>query len=413
MLKEFLKKQLAEKRNQVQKLEKALIESEDKEERAQLGETLGKLRDEINETEKALAEVEDQEAQEEERKQQEQQEEEERTKEQTKEKRMKIRGTYNMTGVVPGSEESREKKRNEELEARGKALKEKRAVTVSSSSLLLPKHTGTQLNDTFTPVSTLVDMVATEDLPGGESYEEAYVKSYGTGGITDEGSAYTEAEPEFDYASMSKIKITAYAELSEETKKLPNIDYAGKVQDACEIAVKKKLSQQIIAGTGTKQLPGLAASTPPKAITASKDIEITEIGQDTLNTIVFSYGGDEDVEMDAALILNKKTLKAFSEVRKANGDLAYKIDVKAKTINTIPYVINSNLTDFASASNGGFVMMYGALPSYKVVTFSDLEIKEDESYKFKEGMICYRASVFVGGNVIKQDGFLRVKKKST
>ena len=72
MLKEFLKKQLAEKRNQVQKLEKALIESEDKEERAQLGETLGKLRDEINETEKALAEVEDQEAQEEERQQQEQ-----------------------------------------------------------------------------------------------------------------------------------------------------------------------------------------------------------------------------------------------------------------------------------------------------------------------------------------------------
>ena len=51
MLKEFLKKQLAEKRNQVQKLEKALIESEDKEERAQLGETLGKLRDEINQVE--------------------------------------------------------------------------------------------------------------------------------------------------------------------------------------------------------------------------------------------------------------------------------------------------------------------------------------------------------------------------
>ena len=408
MLKDFLNKQLKEKRSQVDNLEKALIESENKEERAQIGETLGKLRDEISETEKALQEVEDQEQQEEERQKKEQEQQEERSKKVTKEKRMKVLGTYDMGGNP--EVEKREKEYKEKMEERGKALKEKRAVTVSSSSLLTPKHTGTQLNDTFTPVSTLADKVATEPMQGGESYEEAYVKTYGTGGITEEGKAYSEAEPTFGYATMNKVKITAYAELSEETKKLPNIDYAGKVEDASKIAVKKKLVQQIIAGTGTKQLTGIFST--PEAIDSAKDIEIEEIGVDTLNSIVFSYGGDEDVEMNAGLILNKKTLKKFSEVRKANGDLAYKIDVKNKTIDTIPYEIVSNIKDFDTATNGEFVMGYGDLNSYKVPVFSDLEIKEDESYKFKEGMICIRASVFVGGNVVKQDGFLRVKKKS-
>ena len=404
MLKEFLEKQLNEKRSQLENLTKAVVESDDKEERTKLKATEDKVREEIKETEQALQELEIQE-------QQEEKEQEERSKTVTKEKRMKVLGTYHVGEGEAGGEEKREKEFKEKMEERGKALKEKRAITVSTSNLLTPKHTGTQLNDTFAPVSTLADKVTTETMQGGESYDEAYVKSYGTGGITEEGKAYTDAEPEFDYASMTKVKITAYAELSEETKKLPNIDYAGKVQNACEIAVKKKLVQQIIAGTGTKQLTGIFAS--PKAIDSAKDIEIEEIGVNTLNTIVFSYGGDEDVEMNAGLILNKKTLKKFSEVRKANGDLAYKIDVKSKTIDTIPYEIVSNVKDFDTAANGEFIMAYGDLNAYKVPVFSDLEIKEDESYKFKEGMISYRASVFVGGNVVKQDGFLRVKKKSS
>lgn len=403
--KEYFEKQVAEKRSQIENLEGALVESEDKEERTKLKETLKNVRSQLADDEKMLAD----EIAEEEAKEQEVEKENEENKEEARQKKMFALGTYAMRGGMPEEMGTRKKELDKELEERGKALKEKRAITVSSSNLLLPKHTGSMLNDTFTPVSTLADKVATENLNGGETYDEAYVKSYGTGGITEEGNEYQDAEPVFDYAPMNKIKVTAYAELSEESKKLPNIDYAGKVEEGCRIAVKKKLVQQIVAGTGQKQLQGLFAS--PKAIDSAKDIEISEIDINTLNTIIFSYGGEEDVEMNAGLLLNKKTLKTFSEVRKSNGDLAYKIDVKNKTIDTIPYEIVSNVNDFESAQDGEYVMAYGDLNAYKVVTFSDLEIKEDESYKFKQGMICYRASVFVGGNVVKQDGFLRVKKK--
>lgn len=404
MLKEYLKNQVDTKRSQIETLEKAMIESESKEEREKTNETLVQLRSELAEAEKLLQE-------EEAKEKKEQEEQEELEGKNAEERRMQVIGSYGMRGaMIAAGMETREKEINEELEKRGKALKEQRAVTVSSSELVLPKHTGTALNDTFTPVSTLVDRVSNEDLPGGESYEEAYIVGYGTGGITEEGTEYTTAEPIFGYAPINKIKVTAYAEISEEVKKLPNINYARKVQEACSIALKKKLSQQIIAGTGTKEMVGICAS--PVAITAAKDVDITEIGLDTLDEAIFGYGGDEDVETQAALILNKKTLKELSEVRKANGDKAYNVDVKNRTIDTIPYVINSNLPDFATAANGKHFMLYGDLSAYKTAVFSPVEIAESSDYKFKEGMLCFRASVFVGGNVVKQDGFIRLKKKT-
>ena len=43
--------------------------------------------------------------------------------------------------------------------------------------------------------------------------------------------------------------------------------------------------------------------------------------------------------------------------------------------------------------------------------FSDVEITESKDYKFKEGMIAFKASVFLGGNVAAYKTFFRVKKK--
>lgn len=409
MGKEFLLKIIKERRSQIETLEKALVESEALEERQATQTALTQVRSELAEAEGELAKIEAKEKEAEEKNEKENKEEEKRAKEQE----LFVRGTYGFNGAIAGNGadmQAREKAMNEELEKRGKDLKEKRSVTVSSSNLLLPKHTGNQLNDTFNQVSTLVDQVAHEDLPGGESYEEAYVKDYGMGGITEEGADYTEAEPTFDYAPINKVKITAYAELSEETKKLPNIDYAKKVEEAVQIALRKKLSQQAIAGTGTKQITGIF--TTPKAIDSTKDIEIEKIDETTLDEIIFSFGGDEDVLTEAVLILNKKTLKALSQVRLADGKKAYDIDKTKKTINTIPYIINSNLKDFDTATAGEYVFGYGDLSAYKVATFSPMEIKETDSFKFKQGIISIRGSVFVGGNVVKQDGFLRVKKKT-
>ena len=294
-------------------------------------------------------------------------------------------------------------------EKRANDLREKRSITVSSDSLLTPKHQGKEINDTFQPVSSIIDQVNMDKLDGGESYEEPYVKSYSKGGQTDEAGNYVSAEPVFDYASINKVKVTAYAEITEEAEKLPAQDYVAKVENAMHIAIKRKLVEFMFKGTGIKSFMGILKNT--KEITGNTDIIISEINNTTLDDIIFNYGGVEALE-DGVLILSKEDLKAFSKLRSTDGKKIHDINLKQKTIDTIPYIICSECHPVSKSDTAGTYdcMAYGSLSNYKITLFSDLEIAKSTDYKFKEGLTAYKAGVMAGGNTIKLDGFVRVKK---
>ena len=302
---------------------------------------------------------------------------------------------------------------NEELEKRGVDLKEKRTIKVSADEILLPTHTANNIAPVpFREVSTLVDRVNVVNLLGGETYTKSYVKSHGEAGLTEEGEAYTETEPKFDYVTITKVKLTAYTEITEEIEKLPSLPYQKEVLRNIEISLKKKIASQILLGAGTSNTFTGIFSSNAKAIEASKDLEIDEITETTLDDIVFAYGGDEEVEGGAVLILNKNDLRAFANLRTAEGRKVHTIDYKAQTIDGIPYIINSNCKAISDSKTqaGEYGIAYGSLSNYGVPIFSPVEIGKSTDYKFKDGIICYKASVFTGGNVVGFNGFLRVKK---
>lgn len=314
-----------------------------------------------------------------------------------------------------GNEMDKEKREIslKEREERGKLLKEGRSITVATDDILLPHHESNQLATVpFRQVSTFYDLTKIRNLQGGESYEAPFAKTYGEGGLTEEGAEYQEAETEFGKAKISKVKVTAYAEFSEELEKLPNANYEAEIRKGVEIALKKKIASQQIVGAGTSNtFVGITSKDAENTcVLTTDDLEITEIDQDTLNKIIFAYGGDEEVEQRGVLTLTKADLLAFSLVKNDIGDHAYKIDLANQTINTVPYVINSNLKPLATASEGDYSMVYGIPQHYETAIFSPVEIKKSYDYKFKQGLVCYKASVFAGGNTTSYRGFMRVKK---
>lgn len=304
-------------------------------------------------------------------------------------------------------------KSTEELEARGKAIKEGRTITVASDEILLPEHTaGTIAEVPYREVSTLVDKVHVVNLNGGETYKKSFVKSHGEAGLTEEGASYHETEPEYGYLTITKVKITAYTEITEELEKLPALPYQAEVLKNINISLKKKISQQILRGAGDSNTFTGIFSDKAVALADQKEFSIAEINETTLDDIIFAYGGDEEVEGGAVLILNKNDLRAFAKLRTAEGRKVHLIDYKACTIDGIPYVINSHckaISDPATAE-GEYSIAYGALKNYEVPIFSPVEIGKSTDYKFKDGIICYKASVFTGGNVVGYNGFLRIKK---
>ena len=248
------------------------------------------------------------------------------------------------------------------------------------------------------------------------TYSRPYVKSYGDGaGSTAEGADYNTSEPEFGYAEIAREKITAYAEEPEEMQKLTDADYDGVIEDSITRAIRRYASRQILVGDGTSgKFKGIfynPASESDDIIDRNTDITtITAVADDTLDEIIYSYGGDEEVEDVAVLILSKKDLKKFAKLRDKQGRKVYTIvnHGNTGTIDEVPYIINSACAEIGGTKDA-YCMAYGPLSNYEVAVFSDIETAKSTDYKFKSGQICYKGCVFMGGNVVARNGFIRVK----
>lgn len=309
---------------------------------------------------------------------------------------------------------SKEETETADREKRGKDLKEGRAVTVGSSSIVVPQYQASTINPTFNKISSLIDRVDILILNGGESFTQPYEKDTPAGDYSAEGADYNTADVVFGYASINKSKVTAYSETTEEIEKLPAAAYETVVMNGIRKSVRRKITKEILVGDGdTNHLAGIF-SAKADAINAETDISFSSITNTTLNDIIFSYGGDEEVEDQAVLILNKVDLKAFSQLRTADGKPFHTIVSSGNTgtIDGIPYVINSacNAISASGTAANAYCMAYGPLSNYKLVVFSDLDVRRSDDYKFKSGQIAHRGSVFAGGNVVTYNGFVRVKK---
>ena len=295
-------------------------------------------------------------------------------------------------------------------EKRGKALKDGAGVKFSAriatpsvkASLTVEQtapvvHTAPELNQTVNPVSALIDMVKAE------------------------GAAYNDVEPSFGYVTIEKQKVTAYTEEPEEMQKLPNADYDSVVEGSVSKSIRRFLSRQILIGDGsTANLKGIfynPTKETERVIDPETDIDtITAIDDGTLDEIIYSFGGDEEVEGVATLILNKQDLKAFAKLRDKQGRKVYTIVNRGQTgtIDGVPFVINSACAAISNSKTeaGAYVMAYGYLQNYELAIFSDIDVRRSDDYKFKNGQTAFRASMFAGGSVAAWNGFIRVKKKA-
>ena len=417
-MKTRIEKMLNDKRAQEEKLRAALIESETKEERAAIGETMKALAAEIKECEEILAEMDE-----------------------------PAGGEGGAAGeggarsaVVVATTRSAGEPGNDaakQAEERAKAFAntgrmnieagEARSVLLSSGSIAKPTSVG-GINDPFNVVSSIVDMVRVEDMTGMGGHKEAFVKSWQAAGTLTDGTAPTAADPVFGTCVINPFLMGVVTYVSRELKKQTPLQYEAKVREGALVALKKKLAAWIAGGNGTTEIYGIVnavnTDSTNNAMYATLDMK-GEIDEKTLRSIVFAYGGDENVGSNAVLMLNKKDLIAFGDVRGTSEKKAvYEIIPDGANPNkgiikdgglSVPYVICSDATAHTGAtgtSAGVKTMIYGDPHNYKLGLFGNYEVNVSEDYKFAEGLLTVRGEVMVGGNVIVDKGFVVVTKKS-
>ena len=410
--KEYYTKHVAELRNREKTLNDEMISCDDREARAKIGETLAKIRDEINETESMLQGIDEPKVDE--------------TIVVDEPGRSAVVGTSEMRNgsTVKGDFEARADMLKKESSFTMPAS-ETRSILVSSGALATPTEVG-GISDPFSSVSSIVDMVRVEDMTGCGAYKEAYIKAWQDADAGTEGSAANADDPDYGFVNIAPFLINVITYVSKEVRKQTPLQYLAKVQEGAAIALKKKVASWIVSGNGTTAIYGIANAVDKDGDSMVQAFEKSSaIDDKTLRDIVFAYGGDDNLfgGEGVVLFLNKKDLIAFGDVRSSTTlQPVYEIIPDGNNPNTgvikdgglsVKYCINANCTAFvdAEATEAGVsTMIVGDPKNYKLGLFGDYEITVSEDYKFAEGMLSVRGEVLVGGNVIKGNGFVVVKK---
>ena len=385
-MKEKLQKLLAAKKEQRDNLNKALIESDNKEERAAIGETLSKLAEEIRDVEGMLADVdspaeggEPAAAR--------------NDPENNNERGLNVMATMDMRQQTNG---------NKQAEARAKQLQERggyaidtaeaRAVLVSSGTLATPTAVS-GINDAIgAQVSSIVDMVNVVDAGGMGAYNVAYEIAGAEAGSTAEGAEYHESEPTYDFVEIKPQTETVLSYISKQARKQTPLAYASKVSASALNALRKKAVKVITEKT-------LAS----KLVVVKKGLALDET---FLRKIALSYGGDESIVGAAVLQINKTDLTTLGDVRGSDKNAVYEITPDGSNPNmgiikdgglSVPYVINSNLQG---------KQIYGQAKCFELALFSPYEINVSDDFAFNKGLLAIAGDVQLGGDVTVYGGFV-------
>ena len=297
-----------------------------------------------------------------------------------------------------------------------------RSLTLSGGNIAQP-HRVSGINPAQNTVSGIIDMVNVIDANGMGEDSVAYEEAGMTAGTKkDDGSAASESTPTLKIAKITPTLVTTLGYVSRNIQRTTPLNYQERVSDAALRALRTKVSRLIVGGDPAASIPEPTGILKAAAIQSGTDFSIEAINEKTLRNIALRYGGDDNLEGGGVLLLNKKDLMAFGDIRGTNEKKAvYEIefDPMSTTVGTIKdgglavrFCINNELAAVSDSGTaaGKYVMCYGKPLAYQLDLFGPYSVEVSRDYKFAEGLLAVMGEAMVGGNVITSNGFIRVKK---
>ena len=289
------------------------------------------------------------------------------------------------------------------MEARAKAfantgrqsvpVAEARATLISGGKIATPTEVG-GINDAFTQVSSIVDMVKVTDCSGMGAYRVAYEIASATAAKHTEGAEAAASDPTFDFVTITPETAAVVSYVSNEVRNQSPLNYTEKVRASALTALRKYAAKLIV--------------TQAKASALTHKIAVTAIAADTLRKLALSYGGDLGVEGSAALVLNKANLIKFGDIRGTQEKKpVFEIIPDAGNPNTgmikdgglsVKYVLDNNLADTE--------LLYGNLMCFELGLFRDYAIVVSEDAAITKLMLTIVGHTSMGGDVVVKNGLI-------
>lgn len=287
------------------------------------------------------------------------------------------------------------------------------AATVFSGDLVAPTGGSSQLNDGFNAqVSGLIDQVRVETFDGLHAWEEGYLKTMQTAThgnpTTVGGTTRADSSSVWRKAKLAAHEVQTTEFVDRNIARLSPAAYASKIQGYALKSLRREVNNLIINGdgAGAPDIFGFINAKNTEGENIFDTSAVASIDEDTLRSLVFGYGGDEELTPNARLILNKVNLDALGKIKIGDNDKRPLFDISltgnSGTIKSggliVPYTIASAI--------GSKTLAYGDPMSYLLALFGSYTVRVDESVKSVERMIAVLGDVLVGGNLTVDKGML-------
>ena len=404
-MKKFLEALIAKKQNTVKELRTKMDASQDINEVRSIGAQIAAAQEEIEEARSQLAEINAQEVGQEPASTQQNEDGQEDDVENVPDDNLRSRNirpgrevaSFDLRSNAPQARANAERRAKEFARSGRQSVPatEARAVLVSGGKIATPTEVG-GINDAFTQVSSIVDLVKVTDCTGMGAYKVAYVKTGASAAKQTEGAAVTESTPVYDFVTITPETAAVVTYISRQVKRQSPLVYEAKTREQALIALRVYAENLIISKM--------------KASALTKALTITAIDDKTLRNIVLSYGGARGVEGGATLALSKESLIAFGDVRgtqdkKPVYEITPDADPNTGTIKDGGTVVKYCLVDGLAKNE----LLYGKMHCFELGLFGDYEIIVSEDRNVDKLMLTIVGDVDLGGEVVVNEGFIHAK----
>ena len=225
----------------------------------------------------------------------------------------------------------------------------------------------------------------------GESLRIPVLTAYGTAAQYAAGSTIADAEPTFSSILLTPYKQAGLVPIANELIADAGFDLEGVIAEAVGNSIGYQVNNLATVGTGSTEPQGIVGAAGSGVASTA-----TSLAADDLITLAYSLDGAARRLPGVGWMVNTATLGAMRKLK--DGDGSYLFNPVAGGQDTfLGYPIFEN-SAMSSVGSGVKSVIYGHLPSYKIVT-TGLDFAVSADAQFEKDVTVYRWTYRFDGNL--------------
>jgi HK97 family phage major capsid protein len=231
-------------------------------------------------------------------------------------------------------------------------------------------------------VGPMLDVSDVITRTSGESLRIPTYTAYSTAAQYAAGSAIADSAPTFDSILLSPKKVGFTVQIANELLMDAGFNIESVIAEQAGNAIGFKINDLATVGTGSTETTGIVTASG-SGVTAGT----TSFTADDLITLQYSLDGAARRLPGVAYMANTSTLGTMRKLKDGDGTFLYQVNVGAPDVFAGYNVIENPA--MANVGTGAKSVVFGHLPSYKIVT-TGLEVATSTDAYFANDVTAYR-----------------------